>query len=71
MKAYLQSVATQLTAILLAALAAGAIAFFQSVGAQTGICAPPSMSPEEVGALGAIFKTIHSAIAMSRVTLTA
>ena len=71
MKDYLKSVATQLTAIILAGLAAGAVAFFQSVASQAGVCNAPTMSPEEVGALGAIFKTMHSAVVWKSATLTA
>jgi len=62
MNNYLKSVATQATAILLAALGAAAFAFFQSMAASSGVCPPPLSSPEDVGVLGATFKAIHTAL---------
>lgn len=64
MKIYLKGVAVQATAILLAGLGAAAIAFFQSVAAQTGACPSPAMGPGSVGALGAAIKGVHSAFIM-------
>jgi hypothetical protein len=66
MKDYFRGVATQATAIILAALGAAAFAFFQSAATSTGICPLPSVSPEEAGATGALFKAIHSAFVMNR-----
>ena len=64
MKQYMQGVATQATAILLAALGAAAFAFFQSLAATTGVCPSPASDPAQIGALGAAFKGIHSALTM-------
>lgn len=66
---YLKGVATQATAILLAALGAGAIAFFQSLASQAGACPTPTMAPEEAGALGALFKAAHTALTMGHGTM--
>lgn len=62
MKEYFKGVASQATAILLAALAAGAFAFFQSMAASYGVCQPPMSDPVEVGGLGALFKGIHTVL---------
>lgn len=64
MKQYLKGVATQATAILLAALGAAAFAFFQSMAASTGVCPAPVSNPAEIGAMGAMFKGIHTAFIM-------
>jgi hypothetical protein len=69
MKEYAKAVATQSTAIIIAALGAAAIAFFQSAATQTGICPLTPIAPEEAGALGALFKGIHSALVLNRVTM--
>lgn len=61
---YLKGVAVQATAIFLAALGAGVIAFAQSFATQSGLCPAPSMTPEEAGILGGLFKSIHSALMM-------
>lgn len=66
MNEYFKGVATQGTAILLAALAAGAITFFQSLAAQSGVCPAPVASPGQAGVLGAIFKTVHTAFTQIR-----
>lgn len=69
MKEYAKGVAAQATAIVLAAAGAALIAFFQSAASQTGICPLPQVTPGEAGALGALFKGIHSALIMGRVTM--
>lgn len=68
---FLRGVATQATAILLAALGAGAIAFIQSIAIQTGACVPPAVTPEEAGALGGLFKAVHTALTMGHGTMKA
>lgn len=65
MKDYLKGVATQATAILLAAAGAAAFAFFQSMAASYGVCPAPAVDPVEVGGLGALFKSIHTALTMN------
>ncbi len=62
MKQYFKSVATQFTAIALAALGAAAIAFIQSIAVQTGACTTDTITVTEVGVLGGMFKGIHTAI---------
>ena len=64
MKRYIEGVATQATAILLAALGAATFAFFQSMATSTGGCPLPLSNPAEVGAMGALIKGIHSAFIM-------
>ena len=64
MKQYFKGVATQATAIILAALGAAAFAFFQSMAVSTGVCTPPVTDIAEVGAMGAGFKAIHTALTM-------
>lgn len=64
MKKFLSNVAAQATAIFLAATGAALIAFFQSAAVQTGVCEVATMSPQEAGGLGALFKSVHSALAM-------
>lgn len=70
MKDYIKGVATQATAIILAALGAAAFAFFQSAASSAGICPAQTASVEEVGLLGALFKGIHSAILLGRGTMS-
>lgn len=67
MKQYLKSAATQATAILLAAGAAALFTFFQSLATQTGVCPLPAGSPEQAGALGALFKGAHSIFTMTHI----
>ncbi len=69
MNEYFKSVAAQATAILLAAFGAALISFFSSIAGQTGLECTPVTNPEEAGALGAIFKSIHSALVMARGTI--
>lgn len=66
MKSYFKGVATQGSAILLAALGAGLIAFFQSAANSTGICEVPPVSPSEAGGLGALFKATHTVLSVKR-----
>lgn len=66
MKDYFKGVATQATAIMLAAFGAAAIAFFQSAATSAGICPMPTVSPQEAGVTGALFKAIHSAFVLNR-----
>lgn len=61
MKQYFSSVATQVTAIVLAATGAAAFTFFQSVASQTGVCPAPVDATSQAGVLGALFKGAHSA----------
>ena len=51
-----------MTAILLAAGGAAAFTFFQSIAAQTGVCATPHVDIAQAGTLGATFKAAHSVI---------
>lgn len=60
MKSFLKSVATQATAIILAALGAGLFAFIQSIAIQAGACDIPKANIAETSALGAMIKTAHS-----------
>jgi len=69
MKEYAKSVATQATAILIAAAGAAAIAFFSSIAGDTGLQCSPETSVEDAGILGAIFKSIHTAFLMTRGTM--
>ena len=69
MKEYAKSVATQATAILIAAAGAAAIAFLSSVAGEAGLQCTPSTAVQDAGILGGLFKGIHSAFQMSRVTL--
>lgn len=69
MKAYFKGVAVQATAIILAALGAAAFTFLQSVAAQSGVCPTPTTSPETAGAIGALFKGIHTALTVKSGTL--
>lgn len=61
MKSYWKGVAAQTTAILLAAAGAATFTFFQSLAAQTGVCATPEIDIAQAGTLGAIFKAAHTA----------
>lgn len=70
MNDYLKGVATQATAILLAALGAAAIAFFSSVAGEAGLQCTPHPKPEEAGLLGALFKSMHSALLQMRATMS-
>lgn len=60
MKDFFKQLATQITAIILAALAAAAVSFLQSVAAQTGACPAVATSTTDVAALGAGLKGTHS-----------
>lgn len=71
MKEYAKGVATQATAILLAALGAAAIAFFQSAANSTGLCPLPAPTVQDAGLLGALIKGVHSAMLMGHGTLRA
>jgi len=64
MKSYLRGVAVQATAIILAALAAAAFSFFQSLAASSGVCPVPVSTTVEVGVLGAVIKSIHTAMSI-------
>ena len=66
MRDYLKQIMVQATAIILAAGAAALFTFFQSLASQTGICVPPGEPVQQSGALGALFKGIHSAFTMSQ-----
>lgn len=61
MKSYVKGVFIQMTAILLAALGAGAIAFFASIAEQTGVCEAGKISVQDTGLLGGALKGAHSA----------
>lgn len=69
MKKYMQSVGTQVTAILLAAAGAAMLTFFQNLAASTGGICPIPSDPAEAGALGALLKGMHSAILAGRGTM--
>lgn len=58
-----------MTAILLAALGAGAIAFISSIATQTGACNIPGANPAEVGMLGGALKASHTAFLALRGTM--
>ena len=62
MKQFFSRVAEQVTAIVLAALAAAAIAFFQSLSVQTEACLSPDTATSSAGLLGAMFKGAHSVL---------
>ncbi len=66
MKQYMKAVAVQATSILLAALAAAAITFFQSLMNSMSAGAIPPASPEEAGIIGALLKGSHSVVIASR-----
>ena len=61
MKIFLKGLATQVSAILIAALAAGLIGFIQSVAVQTGSCPIPVDKVADTATMGAIFKSSHTA----------
>ena len=61
-----RSVASQVTAILIAALGAAAITFFQSLATASGACPLPVGDPAQAGALGAAIKSAHTAFIMNR-----
>lgn len=63
---FLKSVASQVTAILIAALGAAAITFLQALAAQSGACPMPVTDPTQAGVLGAAIKSAHSAFTMNR-----
>lgn len=63
---FIKSVASQVTAIIIAALGAAAIAFLQSLAAQTGACSVPAADPSQAGVIGAMLKSAHSALTMNR-----
>lgn len=63
---FLKSVGSQVTAILIAALGAAAITFFQSLATQTGACPVPAADPTQAGVLGAAIKSVHSAFVINR-----
>lgn len=69
MKTYLKAVAVQATSILLAALAAAAITFLQSLIHSISQGAVPAASPQEAGMIGAILKGGHVAIGAVRGTI--
>lgn len=69
MKDYLKGVASQATAILLAAFGAAAIAFLQSAASGAGVCSIENVSPQEAGGLGALLKSVHSALLVGRGTI--
>ena len=71
MKDYFKGVASQATAILLAAAGAAAFAFFQSMAASYGVCPAPAVDPVEVGGMGALFKGIHTALTLNHGILKA
>jgi hypothetical protein len=62
MKDFLKNLGVQASAILLAALGAGFIAFVQTIGIEAGACDPQILAPEEVGALGGSLKLLHTII---------
>jgi hypothetical protein len=62
MKEYIKGVAVQFSAIFLAALGAGFIAFISSLMSSMGATCSPEVDPTQAGALGALFKGVHSAI---------
>lgn len=71
MKEYFRGVASQATAILLAAAGAALFTFFQSIVADSGICPAPVISPEATGTVAAAAKAIHSAVTTNWGTMRA
>lgn len=61
MNDYLKSVASQSTAIIIAAAGAALFTFFQSMATQAGVCPGLESDPTQAGALGALLKGIHGA----------
>lgn len=61
MTTFFKGLATQVSAILIAALAAGLISFIQSVAIQTSACPIPIDKVADTATLGALFKTSHTA----------
>lgn len=71
MKDYMRAVGTQVTAIILAALGAAALTFFQTLAASTGAMCPLPSDPAEAASLGALLKGIHTALLAGRGTMSA
>lgn len=66
MKEYFKGVAMQATAILITAVAAAGIAFFQTLLVQGSGIVCPEVAPEQAGVLGAVLKSAHTAFMMKR-----
>lgn len=66
MDSYFKSVAVQVTSIFIAALGAATIAFIHSVAVSSGGCDMPQIEVQNASILGAVFKSIHSAMTFSR-----
>lgn len=66
MKDFAKSVGAQFVAILLAALAAAAFAFIQSIATATGACPTVPLDPTETGAIGGVIKAGHSVFTMMK-----
>lgn len=71
MKDFSKGVATQATAILLAALGAAAISFISSVAGDAGLQCEPVSNPSNAGFLGAMLKGAHTALTFNRATMSA
>lgn len=67
---YFKQVAAQITAILLAALAAALFTFVQSVADQSGICTETGLVNGKAPAIAAALKGIHSYVILSTHSLS-
>ena len=66
MKDYLKGIAVQASAIFLAALGAALFAFLQNIAGDLNLCPEPAFNEVETGAVGALFKGVHSALMLRR-----